>query len=96
MAKVVWIDGDKYDFTRQNVNNSPNEEGVYGLVRGVEKIYVGGGNIRARLQSHFKGENPSVKKAKSTHYYREPLNDWAKREKELVNAFDPICNNQPG
>jgi len=94
MPRVVWITGEKYDFTRQNVDKSPDQDGVYGLVRGVEKIYVGGGNIRARLQSDFRGENSCLKGEKSTHYYREPMKDWTNREKELIQAFDPVCNKK--
>jgi hypothetical protein len=96
MARVVWISGDKYDFTRQNVDKSPDQEGVYGLVRAGEKIYVGGGNIRAGLRSHFRGEDSCIKRKKSTHYYREPMKDWTTREKELIEAFDPVCNRKVG
>jgi hypothetical protein len=98
MAKVAWISGDKYAFTQENVDKSPNSDGVYGLVRGdgETKVYIGGGNIRSRLQSHFGGGNSCITREKPTHYYREVTQNWTSREKELIGAYDPICNKKVG
>lgn len=93
---VPWISGNRYEFHQQNVDGSPNADGVYGLVRGETKIYVGGGNIRNGLQSHYRGDNPCIKLEKPSHYYRQARSDWKNREKELVEAYDPICNKQIG
>ena len=38
---VPWISGNRYEFHQQNVDGSPNVDGVYGLVRGGTKIYGG-------------------------------------------------------
>ena len=93
---VPWISGNRYEFHQQNVDGSPNADGVYGLVRGETKIYVGGGNIRNGLQSHYRGDNPCIKLEKPSHYYRQARSDWKNREKELIEAYDPTCNNQIG
>ena len=90
----AWIIGNRYEFQQQNGDGSPNADGVYGLVRGGTKIYVGGGNIRNRLQSQYRGDNPCIKLEKPSHCYREARSDWKNREKEL--AYDPICNKQIG
>ncbi len=58
---VPWISGNRYEFHQQNVDGSPNADGVYGLVRGETKIYVGGGNIRNGLPSHYRADNPCIK-----------------------------------
>lgn len=98
MAKVSWLSGSKYAFSEENVDRSPDDDGVYGLVKGEAetKIYVGSGNIRDRLQSHFRGENPCIKREEPTHYYREVRSDYKEREKELIEAYDPVCNRKVG
>ena len=96
MANVPWISGSRYEFTQQNVDLSPDADGIYGLVRRDTKIYLGGGNIRDCLQSRYRGGDPCIKREKPTDYYREVCSDWKNREKELIVAYDPICNRRIG
>jgi hypothetical protein len=96
MANVPWISGEKYPFTQENVDKSPDQDGVYGLVRDTTAVYIGGGNIRSRLQNHFRGGNSCITREKPTHYYREALQYWTNREKELIVAYDPVCNKKVG
>ena len=98
MAKVDWISGKKYDFTQENVDRSPDDDGVYALLRGAEGtiVYIGRGNIRERLQAHFGGDNPCISRAKPEHYRREVCSDSVSREKELLIAFKTVCNKKVG
>jgi hypothetical protein len=98
------ISGSKYEFTEKNVNNAPDEHGVYALYDDEILIYHGraagdGVAIRSRLQSHFGGdEGPCTRGA--THYRREANNSPKHREKELLDEFEakfgrlPRCNER--
>jgi hypothetical protein len=101
------INDDKFkEFTKANVDKSPENAGVYALFDGNECIYYGraqGGSvtIRSRLQSHQRGdEGPCTKKA--THYKREVTSYPISREKELLEAYEksfgrlPRCNKKIG
>jgi hypothetical protein len=65
--------GVRYEFTKENVDKSPNKPGVYALFKGERLIYYEESHdeaIRARLQNHLAGKhNASTKQA--THYKRE-------------------------
>lgn len=55
------IVGDRYAFTKENVDKSPDEKGVYALYDGDVLIYYGRASgdsvtIRTRLQSHQRGD----------------------------------------
>jgi hypothetical protein len=98
------ISGDRYAFTEKNVNNAPDEHGVYALYDGDILIYYGrasgdGVTICSRLQSHFRGdEGPCTQGA--THYRREVTESPKHREKELLDEFEatfgrlPRCNER--
>jgi excinuclease UvrABC nuclease subunit len=98
------ISGDKYAFTKDNVNKAPDDHGVYALYDGDVLIYYGraagdGVTIGSRLRSHFKGdEGPCTQGA--THYRREVTSRPVAREVELLNEFEnayrrlPRCNDR--
>ncbi len=91
-----------YRFTWENIQNAPNQAGVYGLADGQEIIYYGrakGGDvtIRSRLSDHKKGKDgPCTQNA--THYWREKTSQPVSRERELLAAYRaqhgklPRCN----
>ena len=97
------ITGDRYPFTKKNVDLSPNESGVYALYLGDALIYYGQGSgrfstIRTRLRSHQRGaEGPCTKKA--TFYRREVRSDAEARERQLLHEYHrqygrlPECND---
>ncbi|MFZ0634344.1 MAG: hypothetical protein WA755_05540 [Candidatus Acidiferrales bacterium] len=95
---ATWITGKKFAFTEANVDNSPNADGVYGLVRGPKNtiVYIGRGNIRERLQSHFNGDDSCIAKSQPTAYYREVCSNSVAREKELLRAYSTLCNEKIG
>jgi excinuclease UvrABC nuclease subunit len=98
------INGEKYEFTAKNVNNAPDEHGVYALFDGDTLIYYGRASgddvtIRSRLQSHYRGdEGPCTQGA--TRYMRETTSRPIAREAELLAAFErqygrlPRCNER--
>lgn len=86
-------------FTRQDVLELPRDmKGVYGLRRisDVAWVYVGKGDIRARLLDHLNGDNPCITRERPTHFYAEPTNSAHARERELTLELDPICNRRVG
>jgi hypothetical protein len=93
------IKGDKYAFIIQNVDLSPDVQGVYALYDGDNLIYYGcaagdGVTIRSRLQSHLSGkERPCAQKA--THYRREETSQPIARERELLREFENTHRKLP-
>ena len=93
------IQGKKYRFTRENVDNSPDEAGVYALFDGDELIYYGRAmgtseTIRSRLQSHYAGRSsPCTQRA--THYMRMPTSSPSTSERQLLEEFKRIHGKLP-
>lgn len=96
--------GDRFEFTKKNVDASPEKHGVYQLEDGSAVIYVGrasgiGVTIRSRLQSHQAGNDGPCTKGAS-HYRREETETAISREKELLEEYKkthgryPHCNEQ--
>ena len=85
-------------FTRENVIAlNPDQKGIYGLYRsepaGPAWSYIGKGDIRTRLIGHLKGDSPCILKEGPTHFVTEVIMiDPSKREKELIQELNPICN----
>jgi len=73
-----------------------SQDGCYGLFRGNDWIYVGSGDIRARLLDHYGGDNPCITREKATHFVYEVTSNYRAREKELIRELNPICNRQVG
>jgi hypothetical protein len=85
------ISGEKYEFTKKNVDESPAAGGVYVLYDGQAIVFYGsapggGVTIRSRLQAHFRGDEGSCTKS-VTHYKREACGNPADREKEELQGF---------
>ena len=74
-----------------------NQLGCYGLfVGGGRWIYVGKGNIRERLLSHRRGENPCILGENPTHFYTMLTADADADEKRLIVELNPVCNQKVG
>lgn len=96
-----WIKGSSYAFTPDVIDIAPNEEGVYLIVdRDNNPIYVGRGNIRERLTSHYNRREDVDKciweEYNPTHYYCEACSNSEEREKELIIQLKPPCNEKIG
>ena len=89
-------------FTRENVEAlKPGQMGVYGLYRsnpaGPLWIYVGKGDIRARLDDHLRGDTTCIINEGPTHFVAETHGENASgRERELIQELKPICNARAG
>jgi len=71
--------------------------GCYGLFVGRGRwIYVGKGNIRERLLSHRRGENPWILGENPTHFYTMLTADADADEKRLIVELNPVCNQKVG
>lgn len=97
------IQGDKYAFTKKNVDVSPAQAGVYALYQNGATIYIGraqGGTttIRSRLQDHYHGRDGRCTQ-QATDYKREVTSQAASRERELLQEYKnqngklPKCND---
>ncbi len=100
------IGGDRYGFTKNNVDQAPEEHGVYALYDGDALIYYGraagdGVTIRSRLQDHQAGREGKCTQG-ATAYRREVNSKPVSREKELLEEFQrqngrlPRCNERIG
>ena len=94
------INGEQYPFTQQNVDASPDSQGVYELLQNGVTTYYGSATatIRSRLQSHKAGyEGPCTQY--STHYKREVCSNPRERERQLLQEYVqrygrlPRCND---
>lgn len=85
-------------FNRQNIEAlNLNQNGVYGLFKQGEWIYVGKGDIRARLLAHLNGDNPCITRKAPTHWVDEVVaGDPSNREKTLIVELQPSCNQKVG
>jgi len=89
-------------FSKNNVANAPDSEGVYALFDHETLIYIGrshGGDntIRDQLQHHKDGRGEKGTR-RATLYWRELCDDPITREQELLDEYQasngepPPCN----
>lgn len=84
-------------FTRAQVEAlNPNQLGCYGIMSGQIIIYVGKGDIRARLLAHLNNDNPRITRSRPTHWVDVLANDADNMEKSLIVEFNPTCNRKVG
>lgn len=85
-------------FNRVNIESiKPGLVGVYGLFKEGQWIYVGKGELRARLLAHLNGDNPFITRMQPTYYVDEILAvDPSLREKQLILELCPLCNQKVG
>jgi excinuclease UvrABC nuclease subunit len=98
---MMTISGDLYPFTQENVDVSPEDQGVYALYDNDVTIYIGKASqndtIRKRLQAHKRGDEGKCTQS-ATHYRREVTNYATTREQELLREYKqsygklPRCN----
>lgn len=94
---MPFIQQEKRPFTREGIEwLKPNQIGVYGIFNASGCIYVGKGDIRDRLLSHFNGDNPCILRFRPTYYLAEVLPNPDAREKQLIIEYNPPCNQRVG
>ncbi len=89
---------DSRPFTKERIEKlKPGQMGCYGLfVANGGWVYVGKGDIGARLLAHFNGDNPCIIRYPPTHWYDVITNDYDAEEKRLIAELDPFCNRKIG
>jgi len=87
-------------FTRAEIDSLSDAvayDGVYGLFRDNQPIYIGRGEIKTRLDKHLAGDNACITRERPTHFlFDVMLDDPVEREKELIKDYNPICNKRVG
>ena len=68
--------------------------GGYGLLKDGVCIYIGKGDLRARMLAHLDGDNRCITRHMPTHWigvvtpHSDPLHA------ELIEEYGPVCNRQ--
>ncbi len=75
---------------------NPNQNGVYGIFREGCWIYVGRGDIRARLLSHVAGNNPAITAQRPTHFVASVTQNDVALESQLIQELKPVANQKVG
>jgi hypothetical protein len=80
-------------FTRQEVEGlHPGLMGCYGLFGNGVWVYVGKGDLRARLLGHLNGEDQRISALAPTHWVGETTPDMDNEEQRLILELKPACN----
>lgn len=95
---MPFIEQEPRHFNLESIEHlKPNQNGVYGILRGNKLIYIDKGDIRERLLDHLNGDNLCILKENPTHFVAEVFQgDPSSREQELIFQFQPICNQRVG
>jgi hypothetical protein len=84
-------------FTRADIESlNLNQHGCYGIMSGSTMIYIGKGDIRARLLAHLNNDNPHITRNRPTHWVGSVTNNADDHEKALILEFNPTCNKRVG
>ena len=84
-------------FNRTNIESlGAGQMGCYGLYREGVWVYVGRGDIKARLLDHLNGDNPCITRENPTHWVDEVTDNHKARERVLIAELDPVCNKTRG
>lgn len=84
-------------YTRANTESlTPGQMGVYGIYKSGTWIYVGSGDIRARMLAHFNGDNACITRERPTDWIAEVTSNYIEREKVLIRELTPTCNQRVG
>ena len=93
---VKWINSAMYSWNRDALEAAPEMDGVYAILSKHQRLYIGKGNIKQRLISHWNKENGTD----SCLWGNYPaLCCWEicstpdAREAELVRDFPTRCNS---
>jgi hypothetical protein len=82
-------------FTRAAIETiMPGTVGVYGLLKGSQWIYIGRGDISARLLAHFNGDHACITRHQPTHYVSVRDSDDVLRERALLLELGPTACNE--
>jgi hypothetical protein len=96
-ATVPFPTQESRPFTKAGIEwLAPNQNGVYGIFRQDAWIYVGRGDLRTRLLSHFNGDNPRITRERPTSYVTLVTKNDETMERSLIIELNPIANRRVG
>ncbi|MDA0231929.1 MAG: hypothetical protein O3B04_04465 [Chloroflexi bacterium] len=83
-------------YTRADVISvDPGQIGVYGIFRGSAAVYIGSGDIFARMIGHLTGDNTCVARQVPDQWTASITGgDPSEREAELIREYSPACNRR--
>ncbi|MBA7586096.1 hypothetical protein ES708_28092 [subsurface metagenome] len=81
-------------YTKESILRlNPNQNGVYGIFHNATAVYIGSGDIKYRMLAHINGDNPCIIENTSDQWTAFLVSgDPTKKEGELIQEYDPICN----
>src|SRR2546421_6839329 len=84
-------------FTRTDIEAievTPGYLGCYGLFKADVWVYVGCGDVRARLLAHLNGDDACISKLRPTRLVLAVASDTTALERRLLSEHQPVCNAQ--
>jgi len=85
-------------FSREVVDDIDDGQiGCYGLFAGpraLECVYIGKGELRARMLGHLDGDNACIAAHTPTHWIGVVSQDSGPLHAELVAEYRPTCNRK--
>ena len=89
--------GEPRVFAREAIESiKPDQLGCYGIFNETGWIYIGKGDIRARLLDHLNGDNECITRYQPTQWVATVTSDYDQKEKELIAEYNPPCNKRAG
>ena len=68
------------------------QRGCYGLLKDEVCIYIGKGDLRARMLAHLDGDNPCITSQMPTHWIGVATSHSDALHAELIEEYGPVCN----
>ena len=94
---VSWISAGPCMWNREVLDGAPTGDGVYAIVSGASVLYLGRGNIKDCLISHWNKENSTdarIWSHKPTHYWWEISICSGARQAELLRHYSTACDTR--
>ena len=81
-------------YTRVSIESlNPDQNGVYGIFQNNKPVYIGSGDIRARMLKHINGDNPCITQNNPNQWTAFLVSgDPTTKEGDLIREYRPICN----
>lgn len=89
------IRGKKQRFTDTNISNAPNSDGVYGIYRGRELIYIGKGEGKDGIKGRLKAAKRDTRGKEATSFQVEKSKDAAWREEQVLKQYKRLHGKLP-
>lgn len=82
-----------HQFTRSDIESlAPDTEGCYALYSGDVCVYVGAGNLRARLLAHLEGDIYCITLHRPKRWFEYQCENPQAEARRLTRELRPRCN----